>query len=124
MLVVAALAGCGGGGSKTKVLEPTDPQYSNLYVSISAPSEVTDYIAKWALGASSSLIVVDKPQGPRVCSYRSKLTDAAIHYRTPAAQAARLGKYVGKSITLALYGTNPEIAAACKALSRGLSRSH
>ncbi len=115
------VARCGGSSTSTTVLEPTDPTLAGLYISISAPSPVVDYIAHWALGASSGTIVVSKPQGPQVCSRQTKLTDAMIQYRVTPAEKARFTKYIGEPVTLTIYGTNPGIPAFCKVLSNLLS---
>jgi len=115
-LVALLLSGCGGSGTSTTVLEPTNPVLSGLYVSITAPSPVAGYIAHWALGGSSGTIIVSKPQGLQVCSRRTKITEAMIQYRVAPAETATLSKNIGQPFTIALYGTSPEIPNLCKAL--------
>ena len=115
--VAVLLVGCGGSGTSTTVLEPTDPSASGLYISITAPSPVVDLIAHYALGRGAAVIVVSKPQGPQVCSYRTKITEAMTHSNTTPAEAGTMSKYVGQPITLVIYGTNPEIPTLCKGFS-------
>jgi hypothetical protein len=92
-----------GGGMSTKVLRPTNPHYSDLYVSIKAPSPFADDIAKWAVGDESGFIAVSKAQGTRVCSYQGTLTS--------------INDNVNDNFAIALYGSNPHIPAMCKALA-------
>ena len=117
---VAVLTACGGGGSglKTEVLEPTNPLLAGVYLSITAPSTVTGFIAKWVLSGGGGVIVVSKAQGREACSYKGKMTAAEIHANVPAAEAAKVIKYVGTPITIAVSGTSPRLAAVCRLVAQ------
>ena len=89
-----------GGGPTTKVLQPTNPRYSDLSVAIKAPAPLADDIARWALRGRSGFVVAADPHGTRVCSYQGTLTDG----------------HVNDNVAITLYGSNPRIPAMCKAL--------
>jgi hypothetical protein len=89
-----------GGGTSTKVLQPTNPRYSDLYVSIKAPPPLVHDIARWALRGSSGFVVAPNAQGARVCSYQGTVTDGGV----------------SDDVAITLSGSNPRIPSMCRAL--------
>ena len=118
-----AFTGCGGSGNKTTVFEPVNPLYSGIFFAVTAPAAIAPVVASafGRLGQSGGTIVVDKPQGPRVCSQQGKLTLLTLSANATSAEAERLRKYVGDAMSIAVYGTNAQIPLLCKLIE---ARAH
>jgi hypothetical protein len=114
VVAVAALAGCGGGGSKTEVVESTAPALANLYLAITGPAAITQIISHAVLTGSSA-IIVSKPVGPKVCSYTPAIAPSM------ASGIKSLQKDIGDNFTIAVYATNPQAAAVCKQIGNEFS---
>jgi hypothetical protein len=102
------LAGCGGGtNGKTEVLRPTDPEVSGLYFSIQGPAKSVDAVAKLfrtRLSAHTKLTTTSTVHGKKDCSVTRKVE--------------------GKTVTVALYGSNSHAQALCQHLDQGFAGSH
>jgi hypothetical protein len=117
VVAVVGLAGCGGKGDKTVVIEPVSPVSSGAYLAITGPEPVVaviaGYVAKLPL-SNESATVVARAQGPLDCTRQVVITRAMVDSGTTPAQAAGLSKYVGKSIRLSVYGSGAGVPVLCK----------
>jgi hypothetical protein len=119
VLLVAALAACGGGSHKTVAIRLTSPLVSNVYIELSGPAAAVDataglirtHLNQNASRNFSGAIMAPAAHGQVDCSHTREIRPDA---------AAAIRKYAGQKLQITVRGTSSYAAGICQGLEQSL----